>query len=82
MQHDKRYFHLTPKGWVRQDSLPFPQDRVETWLYETERLHADADEEVRLSRLWANAAMTAGARDALRGRFASMMAAPAPVADF
>ena len=80
MRPDKRYFHLTPKGWVRKDELPFPQDRVETWVHESERLHEDAEEEIRLSRLWSDAATAPAARDALRARFAQMTA-PAFAAD-
>jgi hypothetical protein len=81
-RHDKRYFHLTPQGWVRQDSLPFPRDRVETWVYETHRIETqppgeEAEVELRLSRLWSDAGVTAGARDALRARF-GRMAAPRP----
>jgi hypothetical protein len=67
MRDDKRYFHLTPKGWVRQDDLPYPWDRVETWVYEIERV--EDEEEVRLVRLWSNDSMTPAARDGLRAKF-------------
>ena len=46
------YFHLTERGWIRKDSQPFPQDRIETWLYEME-CGSEADkEQVRLTRIW------------------------------
>jgi hypothetical protein len=76
-RHDRRYFHLTPNGWIRRDKLPFPQDRVETWVYETQPVGEDADVAVRLLRLWSDAAMTAATRDALRARF-GRVAAPKP----
>ena len=49
---EQGYFHLTPTGWVRQDQVPFPQDRCETWLYEMEWPQEDAKERVTLTRIW------------------------------
>jgi hypothetical protein len=78
MQQDRRYFHLTPRGWIRQDHLPYPQDRVETWVYEIKRPAEDAEEEATLVQLWSNPAMKASACDALRAWFAqTVMAATA-----
>ena len=61
------YFHLTPKGWVRQDSGPFPGDRRETWLYEMEWPHEDAKEQVPLTKVWASS--DSSENDGLRVRF-------------
>ena len=49
---DSGYFHLTPKGWVRKDIAPFPEDRCETWLYEMEWPAEDAKEQVILTKIW------------------------------
>jgi len=75
--NDKGYFHLTPKGWVRQDNLPYPEDRVETWLYELECPAEDAKDRVYLTRIWVSSDTAAKARDALRTQFGEpMMATP------
>ncbi len=49
---ERGFFHLTPKGWVRQDDAPFPDDRCETWRYEMEWPHEDAKELVTLTKVW------------------------------
>ncbi|HWC64129.1 MAG TPA: hypothetical protein VG501_10940 [Rhizomicrobium sp.] len=77
MSSDKGYYHLTPKGWVRQDNLPYPDDRVETWLYEMECPAEDAKDQVCLTRVWFNPAWGARARDGLRSQFGEpLMATP------
>ncbi len=74
---DRGYFHLTSGGWVRQDNLPYPPDRVETWLYEMECPAEDAKDQVCLTRVWFSPAMTERARGALRAHFGQpMMATP------
>ena len=70
------YFHLTPQGWVRQDSRPFPENRCETWLYEMEWPHEDAKEQVTLTKVWASSASETS-NDALRARFGDAVA-PSP----
>lgn len=49
---ERGYFHLTPRGWERRDTGPFPSDRCETWLYEMEREASDAKEQITLARIW------------------------------
>ena len=49
---ERGYFHLTPRGWERLDSPPFPADRCETWYYEMDRAASDAKEQVTLARSW------------------------------
>lgn len=49
---ERGYFHLTPRGWERRDTGPFPSDRCETWLYEMEREAPDAKQQVTLARIW------------------------------
>ena len=56
---DGGYFHLTPKGWVRKDVAPFPQDRCETWAYEMEWPAEDAKEQVTLTKVWVAPTATA-----------------------
>ena len=74
---DKGYFHLTPHGWVRQDNPAYPDDRVETWLYELECPAEDAKDRVYLSRVWLSPCTTEYARNELRARFGQpMMATP------
>jgi hypothetical protein len=74
---DKGYFHLTSNGWVRQDNLPYPEGRLETWLYEMECPSDDAKDRVYLTRVWFSPSMTSRARDALRARFGEpLMATP------
>ena len=74
---DKGYYHLTPKGWLRQDSLPYPDSRIETWLYEMECPAEDAKDQVCLTRVWFNPGWSARARDALRMQFGEpLMATP------
>ena len=51
---DRGYFHLTPRGWERVDSAPFPPDRSETWFYEMNCEAPDAKEQVTLARTWTN----------------------------
>jgi hypothetical protein len=75
MQHDKGYFHLTPRGWVRRDNLPYPDERVETWLYELECPAEDAKDRVYLTRIWFNPGVTPGTRDAIRAKFGEPMMA-------
>jgi hypothetical protein len=47
-KNDFGYFHLTTKGWIRKDSEPFPDDRVETWSYDMEWPTGADKEQVRL----------------------------------
>jgi hypothetical protein len=63
------YFHLTQKGWVRQDRPPFPQDRCETWLYEMEWPEEDAKEQVTLTKVWVSDSSDSAANDKLRTQF-------------
>ncbi len=74
---EKGYLHLTPKGWVRHDNLPYPEDRVETWLYEKECPAEDAKERVCLTRVWINEGFSARAREKLRFAFGEPLA-PSP----
>lgn len=52
LHSDFGYFHLTSQGWIRQDALPFPAERLETWQYEEERPAEDAKDRIRLTRIW------------------------------
>jgi hypothetical protein len=63
------FYHLTPKGWLRQDHMPVPEDRVETWSYEMVCPADDARDEVYLRRIWASPSTTSEVRDALRAKF-------------
>jgi hypothetical protein len=51
-ENENGYFHLTPNGWLRKDSEPFPPYRLETWKYQLERPAQDAKDEVTLTRVW------------------------------
>jgi hypothetical protein len=51
-EYEDGYFHLTPSGWLRKDSEPFPPYRLETWKYQLERPAQDAKDEVTLTRVW------------------------------
>lgn len=66
---DTGFFHLTPHGWLRQDHLPFPADRVETWSYHMECPADDAREQVSLCRVWAHPKVELQRRDAIRAQF-------------
>jgi hypothetical protein len=68
-RNDAGYFHLTDKGWVRCDNLPYPADRIETWKYEEDRPASDAKEQVRLTRIWCAPHMTEAERGTIRARF-------------
>lgn len=66
---DTGLFHLTPKGWLRQDHQPFPADRVETWSYNMECPADDVREQVCLRRIWTSTKATLQHRDALHAQF-------------
>jgi hypothetical protein len=68
-QVDNGLFHLTPRGWLRQDHQPFPSDRLETWSYNMECPADDAKEQVCLRRIWMNAKVGPERRDAMRALF-------------
>ena len=51
-ENESGYFNLTPDGWLRNDSEPFPSNRLETWKYQLERPAPDAKDEVTLTRVW------------------------------
>jgi hypothetical protein len=71
-RQDGGYFHLTPKGWVRKDRAPFPEDRCETWLYEMEWPSEDAKEQVILTKIWASP--NSPAIERLRAQFGNPLA--------
>jgi hypothetical protein len=71
---EQGYFHLTPTGWVRQDQVPFPQDRCETWLYEMEWPQEDAKERVTLTRIWRSPSSDTATNDGLRALFGDPVA--------
>lgn len=62
-------FHLTPKGWVRKDHAPFPEDRLESWCFEWEQPAEDAKEQVCFTRNWVRAGASETLRDTLRTCF-------------
>jgi hypothetical protein len=66
---DRGYFHLTPRGWERKDSAPFPEDRLETWYYEMERSAEDSKEQVTLARSWTSPDVTPAKKSALLAAF-------------
>lgn len=66
---DRGYLHLTPAGWIRCDAVPFPADRVETWLYEMDQPEEDAKEMDCLTRLWISDAKSAEEIEQLRAKF-------------
>lgn len=49
---ERGFFHLTPHGWRRKDHQPFPDDRLETWAYESVCPAVDTKERVNLTRTW------------------------------
>jgi hypothetical protein len=71
---DFGYFHLTERGWIRRDALPFPSDRVETWRYEEERPASDAKDRIRLTRIWSDHTVTDYRRNELRIKFGNAIA--------
>lgn len=66
---DTGLYHLTRGGWVRRDKAPFPQDRVETWSYQSECPSEDAKERICLVRIWKDGHVTGDDRKTLRGLF-------------
>lgn len=66
---DWGYFHLTPRGWERKDTKPFPEDRVETWYYEMECPAEDAKEQVTLARSWMGPTKSLELKKVLHARF-------------
>lgn len=66
---ERGFFHLTPMGWLRWDTPPFPADRVETWAYEMECPADDAKERVCLTRTWACPAISEQGRAAFRALY-------------
>ena len=58
------FFHLTPVGWVRRDSQPFPTDRIETWAYVNECPADDAKEQACLIRTWVSPSISEQCRSA------------------
>lgn len=66
---DAGYFHLTQHGWKREDVEPFPQDRLETWQYESETPSEAAKEQIHLVRLWSSDSLSAAQRAQLRSKF-------------
>ena len=73
-RRDGGYFHLTPKGWVRKDIAPFPEDRRETWLYEMEWPAEDAKEQVILTKIWVSPDSSSPAIEKLRAQFGDPLA--------
>ncbi len=66
---DTGHFHLTPHGWVRQDLVPFPHDRRETWLYEMARPTPETREIVTLTKVWRAPGFDQTASDDLHALF-------------
>lgn len=66
---DSGLYHLTPKGWLRQDCEPYPRKRLETWRYEMEQPAKDDKQQVRLTRIWITPTMSQHHRDKIRLRF-------------
>jgi len=71
---DKGYLHLTPRGWIREDQRPFPDDRIETWRLDMERPAADAKERDRLTRIWVSMNWSLAAAKQLRAQFGEAVA--------
>lgn len=76
-KNESGYYHLTPKGWVRRDLVPFPDDRCETWLYEMEWPQEDAKQRVTLTKIWVSPRSDRIANDDLRAYFGEPIA-PSP----
>ena len=66
---ERGFYHLTRNGWLRQDAMPFPGDRVETWSYQAIHLSDDAKDRIWLTRVWKDKHLDGSERKALRGRF-------------
>jgi len=66
---DNGTYHLTRHGWIRKDTEPFPEDRIETWSYQAECPADDAKEQVCLRRTWKEPRLTDQERDVLRDLF-------------
>jgi hypothetical protein len=66
---DEGFFHLTATGWRRQDTSPFPADRIETWRFRSETPADDAKQQVHLERLWICHHTPAEERDQIRAHF-------------
>ncbi|HVZ68360.1 MAG TPA: hypothetical protein VG891_02780 [Rhizomicrobium sp.] len=73
-QNDAGYFHLTEKGWIRHDNLPYPADRIETWRYEGARPAQYAKEQIRLTRIWCDPHKTEAQRGLIRAQFGNAVA--------
>ena len=69
------FYHLTRSGWVRQDTLPYPGERVETWSYQAVHVSDDAKDQIWLTRVWKDTHIDSGDRKALRVRFGIPIAA-------
>jgi len=61
---DRGFFHLTPHGWQRKDHQPFPDDRLETWAYESVCPATDTKERVNLTRTWVRSGLSEDGRKA------------------
>jgi hypothetical protein len=66
---DAGYFHLTEKGWVREDDEPFPAYRIETWRYSMHQASGWSREQRSLSCEWVAPNLDRAERDKIREKF-------------
>ncbi len=66
---EEGFYHLTPEGWLRTDAEHCPNDRIETWKFESETPSPTAKTNIHLTRVWVSPATDRKARMALHFRF-------------
>ena len=66
---DEGFFHLTATGWRRQDIEPYPEGRIETWLFKSSQTSGWSSEQVSMVAVWAAKNIPRADRDALRDKF-------------
>lgn len=66
---DEDLFHLTPTGWARKSTEPFPPDRAETWAYDLYQASGWSKEIITFKRVWINETAPEAQRDELRKKF-------------
>ena len=66
---DVSYFHLTAAGWVRHDTMPFPDSRRETWLCKAKPAADGATQIITLNQIWISPSLAHTESDDLHALF-------------
>ena len=65
---DAGFYHLLPRGWVRQDKEPFPNDRIETWRFTMHQSWVTQPEYYDFRCVWADDKVSEKTRSEFRAK--------------